>query len=452
MNDSNGHDDRRDDGTDEREPGEVVLTRPPRETWIQYAVISLGIWLIFSPMSLGYESVPMTVSDVITGVVLVTLSGVTILRDNPWTSYANGVVGLWLLLAPLVLHAPTAVAYANDTLVGILVIAFSIVVATRAEVDGAAVPPGWSYDPSTAAQRAPLIALALFGFLASRYMGAYQLGYVGVVWDPVFGDGTMRVLDSRISAAFPVSDAGLGAVAYAVGALLGFTGDRTRWRTMPWVVALFGVVVVSLGVVQVLLVLSQPLLVGAWCTLCLLSAFGTLWMIALSFDEVVATLQLLDRRTDEGVPLWRAFWLGGTLSEEEAGLPDDGTRSDLDRPAGTVWGVSLPWELVVAMALGLWLMLSPTVLGTSGVLADSSHLLGTLVVSFTVIATAEPARSLRFVTVLLGFGVIAAPWVLGRESVLVAANGAAVGAALVILDLPRGTIRDRYGSWQRYIA
>ncbi len=177
----------------------------------------------------------MTWSDVVTSVVLVALAGVTLIRDNPWGSYANGFVGFWLLMAPLVFHAPTAAAYLNDTLVGILVITFSVIIMMRMEMEGATVPSGWSYNPSTAAQRAPIIALGLFGFFASRYMAAYQLGYIDAVWDPVFGNGTRQILESRISRAFPVSDAGLGAVAYATESLMGFMGDKSRWRTMPWI-------------------------------------------------------------------------------------------------------------------------------------------------------------------------------------------------------------------------
>ena len=433
------------DGQEKQEPGEMMLKHPLKEPWIQYGVISLGLWLVFSPMSLGYESTWMTWSDIVTGIVLTGLATITIVRENPWASYINGFVGFWLLMAPLVFHAPTAAAYLNDTLVGILVITFSIIIMMRMEMDGAGVPSGWSYNPSTAAQRAPIIALGIFGFIVSRYMAAYQLGYIDYVWDPIFGNGTVQILDSQISKAFPVSDAGLGAVAYAIEALMGFMGDKSRWRTMPWMVTFFGIVVIPLGFVQILLVISQPILVGAWCTFCLLSAFGMLWMISLSFDEVVAMMQLLKRRTSEDVSLWHAFWMGGHLSEDDAGISGE-TRSDLDRPAGMFWGISIPWYLLGGMALGFWLMLSPTVFGTQGLLADSSHLVGALVVSFSVIATAEPARAIRFVNIPLGAWVVAAPWLLGT-SMIATWNSLGIGVLLILVSIPQGTIRDEYGDW-----
>jgi hypothetical protein len=439
--------DHQDDSSDGemQEPGEMMLNHPLKESWIQYGVISLGLWLVFSPFTLGYESTLLSWSDVITGFVLIGLSTVTLVRENPWASYANAFVGLWLLMAPLVFHAPTAAGYLNDTLVGALVITFTVIIMMRMEMNGATVPEGWSYNPSTAAQRAPLIALGLFGFFVSRYMAAYQLGHIDAVWDPFFGTGTVQILNSRVSEAFPVSDAGLGAVAYAIEGLMGFMGDKSRWRTMPWMVTFFGIVVIPLGFVQVLLVISQPLLVGTWCTLCLLSAFGMLWMISLSVDEVVAMMQLLKRRMSEGVGLWHAFWMGGHLSEEDAGL-DGETRSERDRPAGMFWGVSIPWYLLGAMALGFWLMLSPAVFGTQGPLADSSHLVGALIVSFTVIATGEPARAVRFLNIPLGAWVAIAPWLFGAP-MLVAANGVAVGVLVVLASIPQGTIRDEYGHW-----
>ncbi|MFB6165943.1 MAG: vitamin K epoxide reductase family protein [Haloarculaceae archaeon] len=438
-------------GDERPEPGTMMLRHPLKEPWIQYGVVCLGIWLLFSPVTFGYESAWLAGSDVITGLVVVGLAGLTLLRDNPWASYANGFVGLWLLVAPLVFHAPTAAAYLNDTLVGVMVITFSVIVMMRMEMDGAGVPSGWSYNPSTAAQRAPIIALGLFGFFVSRYMAAYQLGYIDAVWDPVFGDGTRQILTSQVSAAFPVSDAGLGAVAYALESLMGFMGDETRWRTMPWMVTFFGVVVIPLGFVQVLLVISQPLLVGTWCTLCLLSAFGMLWMIALSFDEVVAMAQLLRRRTSEGASLWRAFWMGGHLSADDAGIPGE-TRADPQRPAGMFWGISVPWSLLGSLALGLWLMASPAVFDTGGLLADSSHLVGALVVSFTVIATAEPARTLRFLNVPLGAWAIAAPWILGPAPTVAIWSAAATGLVLAALNVPRGPIRDQYGFWRELIV
>jgi hypothetical protein len=145
-------------------------------------------------------------------------------------------------------------------------------------------------------QRGPIIAMAFLGFFLSRYLAAYQMGHVAYPWDPFFGDGTRRVLDSEVSRAWPVSDAGLGEFSYMLEALSGLMGGRNRWRTMPWMVVMFGVLVVPLGVVSLVLVILQPVAVGAWCALCLLTAAAMLIMIAPALDEVVAMGQFLGVR------------------------------------------------------------------------------------------------------------------------------------------------------------
>ena len=57
-------------------------------------------------------------------------------------------------------------------------------------MEGAEVPPGWTYNPSSWVQRAPSIALAFIGYFMARYLASYQLGHITDVWDPIFGDGT----------------------------------------------------------------------------------------------------------------------------------------------------------------------------------------------------------------------------------------------------------------------
>ncbi len=77
---------------------------------------------------------------------------------------------------------------------------------------------------------------------------------------------------------------------------------------MPWIVIVFGVAVGPLGAVSVLLVIAQPVLYDAFCTLCLASAVVSLAMIGPAMDEVLASLQELARVRRAGGSVWRAFW------------------------------------------------------------------------------------------------------------------------------------------------
>jgi Vitamin K epoxide reductase family len=171
-------------------------------------------------------------------------------------------------------------------------------------------PPGWSVNPSAWSQRLPLVALALAGAAIALYLALYQWGVVRTVWEPVFGDGSERILDSWVSTVLPVPDAALGAAGYMLDAVTGAIGGRARWRTMPWVVVLFGLAVGPLGAVSVLLVVLQPVLFDAWCTLCLVSAVISIVMIGPALDEVLASLQHLVRVRRAGGRVWGAFWRG----------------------------------------------------------------------------------------------------------------------------------------------
>jgi uncharacterized membrane protein len=161
---------------------------------------------------------------------------------------------------------------------------------------GSDTPPGWSYDPSSWRERIPILVLALVGFCIASYLALYQLGVLKHVWEPFFGDGSERVLHSVISRLLPVPDAALGAAGYLADVVSGVVGGRGRWRTLPWVVIVFGIAVGPLGAVSITLVIIQPLLVHGWCTLCLTSALISVLMIGPAMDEKLASLQHLKRR------------------------------------------------------------------------------------------------------------------------------------------------------------
>ncbi len=169
-------------------------------------------------------------------------------------------------------------------------------------------PPGWTSNPSSWGQRIPLVALAGVGFVISAFLALYQLDIVGSVWEPFFGDGSRTILNSGLSEVLPVPDAALGAAGYAVDAVVGLVGRRDRWRSMPWVVILFGLAVGPLGAVSIGLVIAQPVAYGAWCTLCLVSAVISILLIGPAMDEVLASLQYLRREVRRGRSPWDAFW------------------------------------------------------------------------------------------------------------------------------------------------
>lgn len=164
-------------------------------------------------------------------------------------------------------------------------------------------PPYADKNPSAWSQRWPIAVLAAIATVISTYMGLYQWDLVDGVWDPVFGEGTEKVLDSKEShhmyRLLRVPDAIFGAWGYLSEAVLGLVGSTRRWQFRPWMVLLFGFDVIPLGLVSVALVVVQGVQIGSWCFLCLVTAAISVALVFFAYDEVWASIQYLRR-------VWRA--------------------------------------------------------------------------------------------------------------------------------------------------
>lgn len=174
--------------------------------------------------------------------------------------------------------------------------------------NGSSIPPAWNYNPSSWGQRIPLVIIAFVGFCIAMYLSFYQMHIIDDVWDPFFGKGTKNVLSSGLSKKFAVPDALLGAGGYLLDVITGIIGGVGRWKKMPWIVIIFGVAVGPLGLVSIFLVIAQPVIVGSWCFLCLCSAVISVWMISPAMDEMLASLQYLQRVKRKQKSVWNAFW------------------------------------------------------------------------------------------------------------------------------------------------
>jgi uncharacterized membrane protein len=145
----------------------------------------------------------------------------------------------------------------------------------------------------SAARRSVIVLLALVGCGVATVLTLFQVGVLETVWEPLFGDGSRRVLTSALSEALPVPDAALGAVAYLAEAVLTGLGRPDR----PWVVLAAGVVAAGLGLAAVGLVAAQVFLVGAFCTLCLVSAALSLTIAGLVAPEIRGAVGRVRSRT-----------------------------------------------------------------------------------------------------------------------------------------------------------
>jgi nucleoside-diphosphate-sugar epimerase/uncharacterized membrane protein len=456
--------------------------------WAHFANIGLGLWLAASPFVFDFANVgasaqvlavtaerqlpapewraqALAVSDVLSGLLIALFGTLSLSRRTAWfAQWAVAFTGIWLLFAPLLFWSPSAAQYQNDLLVGALVIAFSVLVpmmpgmSMEGMMDPKVVPPGWSYCPSTGAQRLPIAVMGLIGLLISRMLAAYQLGHIDHAWEPFFAgslqdprNGTEEIITSEVSRAWPIPDAGLGAVSYMLEILMAVMGTRARWRTMPWMVTFFGILVIPLGVISIYFIIIQPIVIGTWSTPALIAGLAMLVMIPFAIDEVVAMGQYLYWAHWHGKPLLRIFFQGGAV--------DDGReeKSDALTSPSAAWkdlvrGVTLPWPLAVLIGLGGLLMFTRLLLGNQGSIANSDHVVGALVITVAIIATAEVARLLRFVNVPLGGWLVLAPWLLEGASPAGKLASVVFGLAIIGLSLPRGRrSAEHYASWDRFV-
>lgn len=94
--------------------------------WAQVINAVLGIWLMVAPSVLAYGS-PAQDVDHIFGPIATTFAVVAFWEATRPARWANLPIGFWLVLSPWVLGYSSAVVTANSMVVGVLLMAFSLV-------------------------------------------------------------------------------------------------------------------------------------------------------------------------------------------------------------------------------------------------------------------------------------------------------------------------------------
>ncbi len=168
------------------------------------------------------------------------------------------------------------------------------------------IPPGSSSNPSSWSKRSPLLIMAIVGFLIALYLGLYQLQFFSKVWEPFFGNGTNAVVNSSFSRSLPIPDGLIGAFGYLCDIILVSVGNSARWKTNPWAVILYSILVAMMGLVSILLIILQPVVLHTWCTLCLASAILSLSMVIPVMQELRASLHYSRKEKRNR----KSFWEG----------------------------------------------------------------------------------------------------------------------------------------------
>lgn len=408
-----------------------MIDRPP--IWVFFTIALLGLWECVTATTFDLLNRPLFICDFICGAALVIISMVSRKKPTFIALWSLAFISIFLMLIPLVFWTKTSGTYINNTLVGTFVFALAVIffpIPGQVPDEEPTIPPGWSYNPSSWPQRMPIAFLAFVCLMISRYLASYQLGLIDTVWDPFFPGGTKGVLESNVAKAFPISDAGLGAWAYSLEFLATLQGGKARWRTSPWGVLFFGICVIPMSLVSIFLIILQPLVVGSWCTLCLATALFMLLPIPMAVDEVIATIQYL--RASKEKPFLKLLFFGGycpEAREDTRSPPNDASLYTILK--ASLWGVTIPWNLVVSAMLGVYVMSFPS---------DVDPIVGAVTFVISVLACSEFLRKWRYLNILLA-GILFIASFFSLTHLIIA-------AAIALLSIRKGPTREKgvYGS------
>jgi hypothetical protein len=93
--------------------------------WQDVVILVLGFWLIVSPFVMQYPDLTgiAALNSYVFGFGVMVFAAIALYRPQMWEEWINLVLGIWLLVAPIVLGFRSETdAVANHLLVGLLIV------------------------------------------------------------------------------------------------------------------------------------------------------------------------------------------------------------------------------------------------------------------------------------------------------------------------------------------
>lgn len=88
--------------------------------------VILGFWIIIAPFILDYQTATSYWNSIIVGAIVVTFAAARFFAPSQtWTSWINAFAGLWLIVTPFFLGYQADAAYWNQIITGVIITTLS---------------------------------------------------------------------------------------------------------------------------------------------------------------------------------------------------------------------------------------------------------------------------------------------------------------------------------------
>ena len=107
------------------------------------------------------------------------------------------------------------------------------------------------------------------------------------------------------------------------------------------------------------------------------------------------------------------------------------------------------WSGIINIILGLWLMISPEILKMNQTTSDNNHIVGPLVITFSIISLWDINRNVIRANVIPGAWLLAALFVLDfTKTIAFCSNGACACFIIVLSSIKRKAAGRFGGGWR----
>lgn len=103
------------------------------------------------------------------------------------------------------------------------------------------------------------------------------------------------------------------------------------------------------------------------------------------------------------------------------------------------------WAQVINTIIGVWLMAAPSYLAYVSSGENNCHIVGPVIATFAIVAYWEATRGVRKFNYLPGLWLLLSPWILGYESALPIINDMFCGMLVLVFSSVKGKIEGSYG-------